>query len=376
MEGVTDFSARLWFWSISQPDSMGTPFLRVTPTYPHQELPEIYAPELKLQAHYQLMPQLMASDAADFERIAPLILGGASVVEINCGCPAPKVVGNGGGSSLLIDVQRFAETMRRLSESSGPKKLAVKIRTGYDDDLSFNELISAIADLDLSRLTVHGRTKAQRYRGYSDWEKIEYAAQQLNFPVYGSGDICDVRTLAEKLKLAPSVTGVIVGRGAIRNPWLFRELRTGVAVTVSGNELIDSLSFYAHLNFLERNHPLCLVNAYFNGIFNRDTPHHSAIDSNVIRELCEYASTQDIDLSAEGFDRQTIGRTKMIWNYLRSSIPAAFEQPSILRAKTFSAMLDQIKDFWQSSFMSLENAVQLSYNPIYDRFYGKGGGEE
>lgn len=99
------------------------------------------------------------------------------------------------------------------------------MRIGFHHESEFARLLDSLVDIPLSRLTVHGRTRSDRYKGLARWSFIGEAARRLPYPVYGSGDVTDSLSLRERIIDAPGISGVIIGRGALRDPWIFARLR-------------------------------------------------------------------------------------------------------------------------------------------------------
>ena len=227
MEGVSDFAFRFWLSLCSKPDFQSTPFLRVTPTYPTYGIPKEYAPEWQLRniLDYDLVPQIMAASRTLFIRHAKDILEQSPFVDLNCGCPASKSVGNGAGSSLLIDSAVFIDFVKTITAPFEQNKISVKIRTGFNDDSNYIDCLEGIKDTPIKQLGVHGRTKAQRYDGLASWEMIAKANKIMSCPIIGSGDINSYESLEERKEYLPSVSKIIIGRGAIRNPWIFEEIK-------------------------------------------------------------------------------------------------------------------------------------------------------
>jgi tRNA-dihydrouridine synthase B len=147
---------------------------------------------------------------------------GVDFVDVNCGCPVPKVVKKGGGAELLrrtTHLERMLRSMRR--ELSVP--LTLKIRIGWDESsINAVEVAQMAEDAGIALLTVHGRTRVQLYTGSADWSRIGAVKQAVGIPVFGSGDVVDAKSARERL--ASGVDGLAIARGAIENPWIFSEI--------------------------------------------------------------------------------------------------------------------------------------------------------
>ncbi|MEF2276989.1 tRNA-dihydrouridine synthase family protein [Deinococcus sp. YIM 134068] len=145
-----------------------------------------------------------------------------AALDLNMGCPVPKVRGKGG--ACLLQTPEVAYALVRAMRPATALDVSAKIRLGWDEDRSV-EVAQGLAAAGASLITVHGRTSAQRYTGEADWDAIARVAASVDVPVVGSGD---VRTPAQaRARLRSGVAAVMVGRGAVGNPWLFRALATG-----------------------------------------------------------------------------------------------------------------------------------------------------
>ena len=153
-----------------------------------------------------------------------------SIVDINMGCPVPKVVNNGEGSALLKNPNLIEEIVRKVS-SAISKPLTVKVRIGFENEpVDIVEIAKRIEDAGAAALAVHGRTRQQYYSGTADWDTIRRVKEAITIPVIGNGDV-DSPLKAEALVKQTGCDAVMVGRAVRGNPWLFRELnhyfRTG-----------------------------------------------------------------------------------------------------------------------------------------------------
>jgi tRNA-dihydrouridine synthase B len=153
---------------------------------------------------------------------------GADIVDINMGCPVKKVTKTGSGSSLLTDPKRAAalvEAMRAAVEDKIP--VTAKIRTGWDaSSINCVDMAKALEDAGCAAVAVHGRTRAQAYTGEADWDVIGEMVQAVDVPVIGNGDIADFAT-AKKRMDDTGCAGVMIGRGALGNPWIFTSCAAG-----------------------------------------------------------------------------------------------------------------------------------------------------
>lgn len=152
---------------------------------------------------------------------------GAEIIDINCGCPAPKVVKRGGGCELMRQPNHLAEMLSAVRKAVNIP-LTLKIRSGWDD-ASQNALDIALMaqDCGVDMLAVHGRTRTALYRGVADWGIVSEIADRLNIPVVGSGDVIDAESA--KSALDGGVAAVMIGRGAMSNPWVFSEIQAGLS---------------------------------------------------------------------------------------------------------------------------------------------------
>ncbi|HEX8089971.1 MAG TPA: tRNA dihydrouridine synthase DusB [Blastocatellia bacterium] len=147
---------------------------------------------------------------------------GADIVDINCGCPAKKVVKGGGGSSLLRDLPQLEKILRRVRRAVSIP-LTMKIRTGWDDSsINAIEVARLIEDCGGNMVAIHGRTRMQGYSGRANWDVIAAVKRAVAIPVIGCGDIITASQAIDRLK-ETGVDAVMIGRGAVANPWIFRQ---------------------------------------------------------------------------------------------------------------------------------------------------------
>ncbi|HSK23773.1 MAG TPA: tRNA dihydrouridine synthase DusB [Egicoccus sp.] len=151
-------------------------------------------------------------------------------LDLNFGCPAPKVTRHGGGSALPWRTDLYAAIIAATVEAAGDVPVTVKLRTGIDDDhLTYLEAGRIAADLGVAAITLHGRTTEQRYGPPADWSAIARLVEHVpDVPVLGNGDIWEA---ADALRMVAQTgcAGVVVGRGCLGRPWLFRDLQAAFA---------------------------------------------------------------------------------------------------------------------------------------------------
>jgi len=148
---------------------------------------------------------------------------GADILDVNCGCPAPKVVKHGGGSALLRDLPRL-ETILKEIKSAITIPLTIKIRAGYSDTaINAIETAQLAESCGVEHIALHGRTREQGYRGLADWDLVKQIKKVVRVPVSGSGDVMTIDQALARFR-ETGCDGVLVGRGAMANPWIFRQI--------------------------------------------------------------------------------------------------------------------------------------------------------
>ncbi|WP_024832325.1 tRNA dihydrouridine synthase DusB [Ruminiclostridium josui] len=197
--------------------------------------------------------QIFGSDPEIMAEVADkLNTSDAAIIDINMGCPAPKITKNGEGSALMKNPKLIGEIIRAVVSAS-KKPVTIKIRKGWDDSLINAVEIARIAEENgASAIAVHGRTREQYYSGKADWSIIRQVKEAVSIPVIGNGDVTGPKE-AQKLFEETRCDAIMVGRGAQGNPWIFKKiirfLEDGLIVPdPSPQEKIDTI--IRHMNML------------------------------------------------------------------------------------------------------------------------------
>lgn len=244
-------------------------------------------------------PDKMAAAALQSQKL------GADFLEINVGCPVPKVVKKGGGSGLLKDLPLLKEIVKKVRQAI-EIPLSIKVRTGWDDE-TINVLESAnIAEGEGCDLfIIHGRTRKQGYMGMANWEHIGEVKQSLSIPVIGNGDIKTAIDAQQKLR-DYGVDGVSIGRGVLHNPWVFQEI-----AQLWKDELW--------------------------------TPPNPTEQTKMFRTYADLLTEQGMT------DIRVLGRLKQLGARLMKAIPNSAEiRSKILRSQSLVSFVDHLNDFYDS----------------------------
>jgi len=158
---------------------------------------------------------------------------GVDIVDVNMGCPVKKVVNSGAGSALLKDFDKAARVVEKI-KAAVKIPVTVKVRKGWESD-DVIPLLKRFEDLGVAAIAVHGRTRSEAYTGASDWNYIAQVKSELKIPVWGNGD---VKTAADAIRMfeQTNVDGVMIGRAALHNPFIFRDIHA----YVNGEESIEN----------------------------------------------------------------------------------------------------------------------------------------
>jgi nifR3 family TIM-barrel protein len=166
---------------------------------------------------YGADPELMGEAAQMVEDT------GADLVDINCGCPEPKICRRGGGAGLLRDLPRLAKILDAV-KARVTIPVTIKIRNGWDHDtINAVDTLKVAEDHGAQAIALHGRTRMQLYTGQADWGAVAELKARAKIPVLGSGDVLTAEDAIDRF-VKTKCDGILIGRGAVTNPWIFRQI--------------------------------------------------------------------------------------------------------------------------------------------------------
>jgi tRNA-dihydrouridine synthase B len=166
--------------------------------------------------------QIFGGDPDKMAAAAQIVEGmGADIVDVNMGCPVPKIAKHNAGCSLMREPSHAAAVIAAMTKAVNIP-VTVKMRAGWsDEDRNAPTLAKMVQDAGASAIAVHGRTAAQSYSGSADWDLVARIADDLTIPVFGSGDCLEPEQVIDRIR--SGVEGVLVGRGVLRNPWILAQ---------------------------------------------------------------------------------------------------------------------------------------------------------
>ncbi|MDE6432149.1 MAG: tRNA-dihydrouridine synthase family protein [Opitutales bacterium] len=258
------------FTNYGEPDFYVTEFLRVHLTSKIDTNIEDFL--LNRQSKNPIFIQLLGHEPNEFVRIAEQLAHlGASGIDLNFGCPMPKICKKGTGGMLLTEPAAIERIVSALKENSR-LPISAKIRIGFSDDSNFDEILRILNKYDLFCVTVHARTVRGLYREPVNYEYVKYAKELLNCPVLANGEINSAEQAINVIH-STGCDGVMIGRAAIRNPYIFSQIKSLIQrkpvqqVTFQNIEhYIDHLMQIAENSVHNEQSQVCLMKKYLNFI--------------------------------------------------------------------------------------------------------------
>lgn len=199
--------------------------------------------------------QIFGSDIESMAYSANYVSKIADIVDINMGCPAPKVVKNGDGSKLLLDLDKVYEIVRAVVKSSSVP-VTVKMRKGWDSEhIVAVEAAKAVESAGASAVAIHGRTRSEYYTGTADWNIIKKVKENVSIPVIGNGDIKSPED-AKRIFEQTNCDGIMIGRATLGKPWILEQIRTyledGTIRKIPNTEILGTILNHINLEVKEK----------------------------------------------------------------------------------------------------------------------------
>ena len=199
--------------------------------------------------------QIFGSDIESMAYSANYVSKIADIVDINMGCPAPKVVKNGDGSKLLLDLDKVYEIVRAVVKSSSVP-VTVKMRKGWDSEhIVAVEAAKAVESAGASAVAIHGRTRSEYYTGTADWNIIKKVKENVSIPVIGNGDIKSPED-AKRIFEQTNCDGIMIGRATLGKPWILEQIRTyledGTIRKIPNTEILETILNHINLEVKEK----------------------------------------------------------------------------------------------------------------------------
>lgn len=205
--------------------------------------------------------QIFGSDPECMAYAAKYVSQCADIVDINMGCPAPKVVKNGDGSKLLLNLPLAEEIMKAVVQNSSVP-VTVKFRTGWDNNnIVAVEMAKIAENAGVAAITIHGRTRSEFYSGKANWDIIKKVKEAVSIPVFGNGDVTNAEE-AKRMFDDTKVDGIAIGRGALGTPWIFKEIKDTLnenEFNISNKQRLEIIKEHLNLEIADKGEKVALM---------------------------------------------------------------------------------------------------------------------
>lgn len=249
MAGVTDLSFRKICKKYGNPGLVCTEMISSKGLFYNDKKTEQF-----LELNEEKRPiaiQIFGNDPSVMAEAAKKVELYADIIDINMGCPAPKVVKNGDGSKLLLNPELIGDIVQEVVKTV-EKPVTVKMRKGWDkNNINAVEVAKIIEQAGASAITIHGRTREEYYSGRADLDIIKQVKESVNIPVIGNGDIKSIED-ANKMFEYCNVDGIMIGRATIGNPWIINDIIKGEKREISNEEKLKVLKQHIELAVAEK----------------------------------------------------------------------------------------------------------------------------
>ena len=248
--------------------------------------------------------QIFGSDIESMVYAAKYVETLADIIDINMGCPAPKVVKNGDGSKLLLNLDLAEEIVKQVVKAVH-KPVTVKMRKGYNNsNIVAVEAAKRFEKAGVKLITIHGRTREDYYSGICDLEIIKKVKNAVSIPVIGNGDIKDIKS-AKKMFEYTGVDGIMIGRASLGNPWIFRSIIEEKEYVPSNQERFNTIMEHLNLAIEEKGEYVAIreMRKHIAG-YTKNLPNSSAFrvkinkienTEQLIEEISNYLKNIDIE---------------------------------------------------------------------------------
>ena len=225
MEGITHPLIRHQIAAHGGLDLLCTEFIRISVQAPVQK---VLKKQIVKSGDIPLSVQIMGNKVELMAESAKAVVDcGADAVDVNMGCPTKRAVKGGVGSAMLKDPDLCHDVLAAMRQEV-PNYLSAKIRAGFDDTSTLHRVVEAIESAGTDYLAVHPRRRVDQYEGHSNWDIIREIKEKVKMPVIGNGDVCCVADV-KRMFAETGCDGVMIGRGALGNPWIFQQTQQAMA---------------------------------------------------------------------------------------------------------------------------------------------------